>query len=183
MDQYRRVTLDDVLKAHGQIMEAGQVRMRVYPERSLSTATVALDRTQQPGGGPTRSFVPPVPEQARLANGMDVSVISKPGTPLVTFALLARTGAIGDPAGLPGLTSFVAALMDEGTANRSSQEIAAAFEHIGSRLAVEARKEITLLTAETLNTALGPRARSGRGRGAQRQLSRSMSSSGCAVSG
>ena len=151
MDQYRSVTLDDVMKAHHRLMEAGQVRMRVYPERSLSTATVALDRTQQPAGGPTPSFVAPVPERARLSNGMEVTVVSRPGTPLVTFALLAKAGAIGDPASLPGLTSFTAALMDEGTANRSSQEIAAAFEHIGSRLSVEARKEVTLLTAETLN--------------------------------
>ncbi len=151
MDQYRRVTLDDVMKAHHRLMEAGQVRMRVYPERSLSTATVALDRTQQPAGGPAPSFVPPVPERARLSNGMEVTVVSRPGTPLVTFALLAKAGAIGDPTSLPGLTSFTAALMDEGTANRGSQEIAAAFEHIGSRLSVEARKEVTLLTAETLN--------------------------------
>ena len=151
MDQYRRVTLDDVMQAHQQIMEAGQVRMRVYPERTLSAATVAVDRSRQPAGGPTPTFVPPVPERARLSNGMEVTVVTRPGTPLVTFALLAKAGAIGDPAGLPGLTSFMAALMDEGTVNRSSQEIASAFEHIGSRLSVEARKEITLLTAETLD--------------------------------
>lgn len=151
MGQYRKVTLDDVLQAHRQIMEAGQVRMRVHPERSLSTATVALDRNQEPGAGPTPAFVPPVPERARLNNGMDVVVATRPGTPLVSFALLAREGAIGDPASQPGLTSFMAAMMDEGTKNRSSQQIAAAFEHIGSRLSVEARKETTLLTAETLN--------------------------------
>ena len=151
MDKYRSVTREDVLQAHHEIMAAGQVRMRVYPERALSTATVALDRTQQPAGGPTPEFVPPVPERARLPNGMEVAVVTKTGTPLVTLSVLARAGAIGDDAGLPGLTSFMAALMDEGTTNRSSQEIAAAFEHIGSRLSVEARKEVTLLTAETLN--------------------------------
>ena len=151
MDKYRSVTREHVLQAHHEIMAAGQVRMRVYPERALSTATVALDRTQQPAGGPTPEFVPPVPERARLPNGMEVAVVTKTGAPLVTFAVLARAGAIGDAAGLPGLTSFMAALMDEGTTNRSSQEIASAFEHIGSRLSVEARKEVTLLTAETLN--------------------------------
>ncbi len=151
MDKYRSVTREDVLQVHHEIMAAGQVRMRVYPERALSTATVALDRTQQPAGGPTPEFVPPVPERARLPNGMEVAVVTKTGTPLVTLSVLARAGAIGDDAGLPGLTSFMAALMDEGTTNRSSQEIAAAFEHIGSRLSVEARKEVTLLTAETLN--------------------------------
>ena len=151
MDKYRRVTREDVLRVHRQIMDAGQVRMRVYPERALSTTTVALDRTQQPASGTKPVFVPPVPERARLPNGMEVMVVTKPGVPLAAFALLARAGATGDPADLPGLTSFTAAMMDEGTTNRNSQEIALAFEHIGSRLSVEARKEVTLLTAETLD--------------------------------
>ena len=81
---------------------------------------------------------------------MEIIVANKPGLPLVSFALMARAGATGDPADLPGLSSFTAAMMDEGTTNRTSQEISAAFEHIGSRLATEARKEYTLLTAETL---------------------------------
>ena len=151
MDGYRKVTRDDVLRVHRQILDSGQVRMRVHPERPLSTAAVALDRTQQPAGGPTPSFVPPTPHRGRLSNGMEVIVANKPGLPLVSFALLARAGATGDPEELPGLSSFTAAMMDEGTANRTSQEIAAAFEHIGSRLGAESRKELTLLTAETLN--------------------------------
>jgi zinc protease len=151
MDGYRKVTRDDVMRVHRQILDSGQVRMRVYPERPLSTGTVALDRTQQPDGGPTPGFVPPTPERARLSNGMEVIVASKPDLPLVSFALLARAGATGDPPELPGLSSFTAAMMDEGTTNRSSQEISAAFEHIGSRLGSEARKELTLLTAETLD--------------------------------
>ena len=151
MDGYRKVTREDVLRVHRQIMDAGQVRMRVYPERSLSAAAVTLDRAKQPSGGPTPAFVPPTPKRGRLNNGMEVIVANKPGLPLAPFALMARAGAIGDPAELPGLSSFTAAMMDEGTSTRSSQEIAAAFEHIGSRLSTEARKELTLLTAETLN--------------------------------
>ena len=152
MDDYRKVTREDVLRVHQQIFSNGQVRMRVYPERPLSTASMAVDRTVQPAGGPTPAFVPPIPQRSRLSNGMEVVVANKSATggPLVSFALLARAGATGDPAGRPGLSSFTAAMMDEGTANRSSQEISAAFEHIGSRLGAEARKELTLLTAETL---------------------------------
>ena len=151
MDGYRKVTRDDVLRVHRQIMDSGQVRMRVYPERTLSVATVAVDRTQQPEGGPTPAFVPPTPQRGRLSNGMEVIVANKPGLPLVSFALLARAGATGDPAELPGLSSFTTSMMDEGTTTRTSQEISAAFEHIGSRLGTEARKELTLLTAETLD--------------------------------
>ena len=152
MDDYRKVTREDVLRAHQQILSGGRVRMRVYPERPLSTASMAVDRTVQPAGGPTPAFVPPTPQRGRLSNGMEVIVAHKSaaGGPLVSFALMARAGATGDPAGRPGLSSFTAAMMDEGTTNRSSQEISAAFEHIGSRLGAEARKELTLLTAETL---------------------------------
>ena len=150
MDDYRKVSREDVLRAHRQIFSSGQVRMRVYPERPLSAASATVDRTIQPVGGPTPSFVPPMPQRGRLGNGMEVVVAHKPGLPLVSFALLARAGATGDPAGLPGLSSFTVAMMDEGTTNRSSMEISAAFEHIGSRLGTEARKELTLLTAETL---------------------------------
>jgi len=152
MDDYRKVTREDVLRVHQQIFSGGQVRMRVYPERPLSTASVTVDRTVQPAGRPTPAFVPPTPQRGRLSNGMEVIVANKSavGGPLVSFALLARAGATGDPAGLPGLSSFTVAMMDEGTTNRSSLEISAAFEHIGSRLGTEARKELTLLTAETL---------------------------------
>ena len=150
MDDYRKVTREDVLHAHSRIMESGLVRMRVHPERPLTTTSRSVDRTKQPDGGPTPAFVPPTPQRGRLDNGMEIIVANKPGLPLVSFALMARAGATGDPADLPGLSSFTAAMMDEGTANRTSQEISAAFEHIGSRLATEARKEYTLLTAETL---------------------------------
>ena len=151
MDDCRRVTREDVLRVHQQIMDSGQVRMRVYPERQLASATITVDRTLQPEGGPSPSFVPPTPRRGLLENGMEVIVANKSGLPLVSFALLARAGATGDPAGLPGLSSFAATMMSEGTATRTSQEISAAFEHIGSRLGAEARKELTLLTADTLN--------------------------------
>ena len=152
MDDYRKVTREDVLRVHQQILSGGRVRMRVYPERPLSTASMAVDRTVQPAGGPTPAFGPPTPQRGHLGNGIEVIVANKSavGGPLVSFALMARAGATGDPAALPGLSSFTTAMMDEGTTNRASQEISAAFEHIGSRLGAEARKELTLLTAETL---------------------------------
>ena len=154
MDDYRKVTREDVLRVHQQILSGGQVRMRVYPERPLSTASLTVDRSMQPDGGPTPAFAPPTPQRGRLGNGMEVIVANKPGLPLVSFALLARAGATGDPASLPGLSSFTAAMMDEGTANRSSQEISAAFEHIGSRLGAEARKGTHVVDGGDVGPAL-----------------------------
>ena len=157
MDEYRAVTRDDVLRVHHDILSGGQVRMRVLPEPALQTAAVVVDRTIQPAGGPTPSFTPPRPQRASLPNGMEIIVALKPELPLTAFTLLAKSGATADPAALPGLASFAAAMLTEGTAARTSPQIAAAFEHIGSRLTGEARKEVTLLAAETLQRHL-PRA-------------------------
>ena len=157
MDEYRAVTPDEVRRVHQRILSGGQVRMRVLPEPALQTATVAVDRTIQPAGGPTPSFTPPCPQRARLSNGMEIIVARKPEVPLTGFMLLSRSGATADPEHLPGLASFAAAMLTEGTPTRTSPQIAAAFEHIGSRLTGEARKEVTLLAAETLKRHL-PRA-------------------------
>ena len=154
MDEYRAVTRDDVLRVHHDILSGGQVRMRVLPEPALHTASVVVDRTIQPAGGPTPSFTPPRPERAGLSNGMEVIVVRKPELPLAAFMVMAKSGATADPAGLPGLASFAAAMLTEGTATRNSQQIAAAFEHIGARLTGEARKEVTLLASETLQRHL-----------------------------
>ncbi len=151
MEDYRKVTKEDVMGVQRQIMSGGRVRMRVWPEAALAPAATGVDRGAQPAGGPAPSFTPPQPRRGRLDNGMEVIVAGKAGLPLVSFSLLARAGAAGDPSGMPGLSSFMAAMLPEGTARRGSPEIAAAFEQIGSRLVAEARKEVTLLTAETLN--------------------------------
>ena len=77
-------------------------------------------------------------------------MVEKSGLPLVAFALLLPAGSIADPPGQPGLAFFTAQMLAEGTASRSSQEIANAFEFIGARLSVETRREASILSAETL---------------------------------
>jgi len=59
-------------------------------------------------------------------------------------------GASRDPENLPGLAGFTAQMLPEGTNSKTSQEIAQAFEFIGSRISTDGRREYTLLSAETL---------------------------------
>ena len=96
-------------------------------------------------------FTPPVPVHRALSNGLRVTVVEKKGVPIVAFALVVQAGAITDPVGLPGLASFTTQLLPEGTTTRSSQDIANEFEFIGARLSTETRKEVSLLSTETLS--------------------------------
>ena len=68
----------------------------------------------------------------------------------MSFALVLNTGAGRDPVSMPGLASFTTAMIQEGTANRTSSQIADEMEFMGSQLAAATGRESTTLAAETL---------------------------------
>ena len=151
LTKYLAVQREDILRVGRALLDHRQVRMRVLPEEPLKAASVAgLDRTVMPPAGREPEFTPPVPVDRQLANGLRVTLVEKPGLPIVSFALMVGAGAITDPPEQPGLASFTTQLLAEGTETRSSQDIANAFEFIGARLSTETRKEVSILSTETL---------------------------------
>ena len=151
LEKYLAVQKEDILRVGQEVLSQKQVRMRVLPESSLQAgSTTVLDRTAMPPAGEEPEFVAPVPVHRTLDNGLTVTMVEKKGVPIVSFALMVQAGAISDPPELPGLSSFIAQLLPEGTTTRSSQDIANAFEFIGARLSAETRKEVSLLSTETL---------------------------------
>lgn len=151
VERYLAVQPEDVSRVAHAYLGDRQVQMVVLPEPSRSHASAAIDRTAQPSPTAPPSFVPPIPQRQRLANGLDLLVVEKRGLPAVAFGLLLGTGGARDPAALPGLASFATAMLQEGTATRSSQQIANEFEFMGSQLAAMTGRERTVLTAETLS--------------------------------
>ena len=150
LDKYMSVTREDVIRVAESILGENQVRLRVLPEPTLSPATVTIDRTVMPPPKSEPVFNPPTPTRTKLSNGMGISVIEQRGMPIVAFGVLMDAGASRDPENLPGLAGFTAQMLPEGTTTKTSQEIAQAFEFIGSRISADGRREYTLLSAETL---------------------------------
>ena len=150
LDKYMAVSRDDVLRVAESVLGDNQVRLRVLPEPTLSPAIIKIDRTVMPPPKSEPVFTPPTPARTKLSNGMGISVVEQRGLPIVAFGVLMDAGASRDPEQLPGLAGFTAQMLPEGTATKSSQEIAQAFEFIGSRISADGRREYTLLSAETL---------------------------------
>jgi zinc protease len=65
--------------------------------------------------------------------------------PSVSFRLLMRAGAMQEPADKPGVASFVAALLNQGTTSMSSQEIANAIESAGGAVGVGSGNELSFV--------------------------------------
>ncbi len=81
----------------------------------------------------------PVPVTFDLSNGLHVVVLSDHRAPQVAFTLvIPGAGGYFDPAARPGLATFTAAMMREGTPSRSSEALARQLEILSASLEVSA---------------------------------------------
>jgi zinc protease len=128
--------------AHVRLIEPAPADLRVAP----------------PPPGP--EIVPPVPTPnvQRLANGLRIVTVQNRALPLVTASLVVAGGSSADPQGRAGAAELAAAVMTEGTATRSAEQIDRAVEALGSSLSGDAgwdgsRLGLTVRTGE-LDAAL-----------------------------
>ncbi|HLY99638.1 MAG TPA: pitrilysin family protein [Candidatus Angelobacter sp.] len=80
----------------------------------------------------------PHPKEVTLPNGLTVLVLEQHKLPTVSCVLWIKSGALSDPADLPGLASFTADMLREGTAKRSSAQIASELDDLGATFTADA---------------------------------------------
>ncbi|HMA17820.1 MAG TPA: pitrilysin family protein, partial [Thermoanaerobaculia bacterium] len=107
-------------------------------------------RKDPPKPGQSTPIRLPVPASFQLANGLTVYVNARPGLPVVSAALVVKTGSGANPAKKPGLANFAAAMLDQGTASRSALEIADRVAQLGASL----RTTSTMDSTQTRGTSL-----------------------------
>src|SRR5947209_8529377 len=76
----------------------------------------------------------PHPKEMLLPNGLAVLVLEQHKLPTVSVTLWIKSGALSDPKEAPGLASFTADLLRDGTGKRSASQIAAELDEIGATL-------------------------------------------------
>jgi zinc protease len=81
----------------------------------------------------------PKPAVSKLPNGLTVLVIERHKLPTVEFSLWIKTGALADPKNQPGLASFTADMLREGTRTRSSSELSNEIDGLGASLNASAQ--------------------------------------------
>ena len=74
----------------------------------------------------------PHPVEVTLPNGLTVLVLEQHRLPTVYYSLWIKSGALSDPKDAPGLASFTADLLREGTAKRNSTQIATELDELGA---------------------------------------------------
>ena len=95
----------------------------------------------------------PHPVEVSLPNGLSILVLEQHRLPTVYFSLWIKSGALSDPKDFPGLASFTADLLREGTAKRNSTQIATELDEMGASFGADAGfgSNLTTITASGLS--------------------------------
>jgi zinc protease len=108
-------------------------------------------RREMPPPLPPRPLNLPDHFETTLANGLGLVVVEDKRLPLTSFRLAFRSGDANDPPELPGLSDMMTHLLTEGTATRSSRQIAEEVERLGATLTVGSGSDFTTVAASSLS--------------------------------
>lgn len=90
------------------------------------------------------------PTRFTTPNGMTVLVLEQHFLPIVEIHALIKAGSAQDPPEKAGLANLVAGLLDEGTATRSSKQLAEQIDFVGGSLGANADEDFTTASTRTL---------------------------------
>jgi predicted Zn-dependent peptidase len=135
---------------------------RQFPLVFLLTLGLGLAAAQEeaplpkdlPPYGAERPIPPLAITQRTLPNGLTIWLLNRPGFPKVSAYLAVRGGHAHDTAGQRGLTGLMAGLLNEGTARRSSRQIAEELQAIGGELSASASADAVFLQGSSLSHGL-----------------------------
>jgi zinc protease len=89
-------------------------------------------RATPPKPGPERALILPKPSVFTLSNGLSVYLVERHQLPIVSAQLITLAGDAANPVEHPGLAGLTAALLTEGTARRSADQIATEAAMLGT---------------------------------------------------
>lgn len=131
-------------------------------EESKQTSTVPQSmaeeswRDKPPQAGPLPTKTLPVAQSFTLPNGLTVILAEQHKLPVVSARLVVLTGSDANPVNRPGLASFTAGMLAEGTNRRSAPQIADDAAQLGTSVATASRPDFSAVTIRTLKQNVDP---------------------------
>lgn len=141
LDGIRKVTAEDV-KAVAQTFFHDDNLSIVVLRPVAESAETAVDSGKQEDR--------PI-QKIEFPNGLRLLVKENPNVPLVNMRLLCLGGVRLEPEGQAGISRLTAEMMTRGTATRSRDDIASAFDNMGGRLTAFSANNSFGVTAEVLS--------------------------------
>jgi zinc protease len=133
-----------------EVPRTGENAQKLPPEKTAAADPDGDWRNQQPAAGPPSVLELPVPKVSRLPNGLKLYLIEQHALPAIAANLIVLRGSEANPPERPGLASFTAQMLDEGTRNRSALQIAADADQIGALLTTGSSADYSFVAVRSL---------------------------------
>ena len=133
------------------ITKASQVAIDEILETEVVKTPSAIDRTTEPPSGPEPEVKVPGVWKATLKNGISVYGTENRELPLVSMSVVIAGGALADDITMPGVASMVAAVLPQGTRNKTPEELEEEIQLLGSSVFMRASGEEITFSGSTLS--------------------------------
>jgi zinc protease len=137
-------------------IDAPHYTLVVSPFPKLEPGQTTLDRTVLPPLGEPPDVQFPAVQRAKLSNGLDVMLMERHATPLVSVALAVDAGYAADSADKAGTASLALDLLDDGTTTRDTFKIADELDAIGARITTGSSLDLSFVRLSALSRNLAP---------------------------
>ena len=132
------------------VTKAAEVKAEAIDEEAIVKTPTKTDRSKQPPVGPDPEVTIPPVWTGTLANGMKIFGITHTELPLVQYSVIIEGGHLLDDPAKAGEANLTAAVMNEGTKNKSPEELEDAIKLLGAIINVSAANENITIRVSTL---------------------------------
>jgi zinc protease len=133
------------------ISQATKVSIAEAGNEQVIKSPSTIDRNVEPRAGMEPEVNVPSIWKAELSNGIKVYGIENKELPLVDVSFVFDGGVSQDNVSLPGVASMVAAVLPQGTKNKTPEELEEETELLGSSINMYAGREEITMNAGTLS--------------------------------
>ncbi len=130
---------------------AAEVKLTSLTEEPIVKTPTKINRSVMPPVGTDPEVTIPTPWSGSLVNGIKIWGIEHSELPLVQYSLVLEGGHLLDDMERAGLASFVATMMNEGTKNKTPEELEDAIGLLGASIRISSGNEQITISVSTLS--------------------------------
>ncbi len=132
------------------VTNAAEIKAEEVTEEPVVKTVTKTDRSVQPMAGPDPEVTIPPVWTGALSNGVKISGITQKELPLVNYLLVIEGGHLLDEPDKSGVANLTASLLNEGTKNKTPEELEDAIRLLGASINVYAGNENITIRVSTL---------------------------------
>jgi zinc protease len=133
------------------VTKAAEVKIAETAKEAIVKTPTKFDRSVMPAMGSDPEVAIPQPWTGSLANGMKMWGINQSEVPLVQYSIVLDGGHMLDKLEKAGVANMVASIMNEGTKNKTPEQLEDAIGILGASIRVSSGNENITISVSTLS--------------------------------